>query len=474
MTRDHRFAGETCWNYLPFFGLTDTQRDNLQLEIYHQLILLSLLRMRNVIMKITAGKDLSNRQTLIDTLMNPHPDAATGFRSALEPLKQAIAMEEKKLAPSTMTRFLLTWECERLLLFSGKFHGLKLLLLILEKPPEVGDQNKLMPHLLRTWTDCFCLGSTYFFVGMHPRDPLSEMMQREWQTLNFNSSLQKAEDLLRGSAKFSTRQFWPHFLLGWLQFHNKNYMAAELALDRCIELRPKYSLAYELRGQAILGHALEAPGRRGPGPPTRDVRLGRALDDFRMARNLGATTRLLTGQRGICFSCWSAGNALDELTECAEALGRTPDCLDAYAQAMDLEDDVLEYPFRRNKLEETRSIAEQKAQKDPGNADFQAILAQAFLLLKRHNESFVAANRALVIRADHDRALTVRGAVYFSQGQFDQALDDFNKALKMAARNYLAASGRAGHWRNSGGMKRPGSPSITCCRVRGPARLGLP
>src|SRR5262249_31796800 len=115
MTSDGRFGEPNWWVQLPFDDLTEIQRQDLQLEIYQQFILLSVTRMRSWGTKITAGKDLSTPLILIGALMNPPPRVAAGFQSALEPLIQARIMEEKKLAPSTMARFLLTWEYDRLI-----------------------------------------------------------------------------------------------------------------------------------------------------------------------------------------------------------------------------------------------------------------------------------------------------------------------------------------------------------------------
>ena len=148
---------------------------------------------------------------------------------------------------------------------------------------------------------------------------------------------------------------------------------------------------------------------------------------------------------------WSQGDlfaqlerkAADVLERFAQALGRLPDSLDAYAQAMDMEDEVLEHPFRRDELEETKDLAALKASKDPGKASAHAALAHALLLLKKYDDSLVAATRTLNVDPYQDRALAVRGAVYLERGLFDRAQKDFSAALEKVPGNYLAASGRA-------------------------------
>ena len=230
-------------------------------------------------------------------------------------------------------------------------------------------------------------------------------------------------------------------------FHEKNYVGAELALDHCVELRREYPRAYELRGQAILGHALELLGSdglatSGPGDLAK-ARFKRALENYKTALRKAPNDPITFWSQGDLFVQLERKNALDVLKEYAGALGRSPDCLDAYGRAMDLEDEVLEYAFRRNRLEEARDLAEKRAREDPKNADILAVLAQAYLLLKKPDRSLAVAKRALDVSPHHDRALAVLGTVYLGQGRSDEALECFSEALEKAPSNYLAASGRA-------------------------------
>ena len=441
LTKDGRPAGQEWWAHLPTEDLTSEQRSELELAVYQQLILLGLARMRDGAMKITAGKEFTNNNQMMLALAKPNPEAARGFRSALEPFEQADAMERSKKIAETTTLRMLTWECHRLIDLTDTDVRKKFLLLVGE-PPHVDGLSKLLENS----TDCFFVGSTQFFVGMVPNDPISHMFAYEWRNLDYSTPLPKAEELLRGSTKLATRQFWPHFMLGWLLFHNGNYVAAELALDRCVELRREYPRALELRGQAIVGHALELLRGKLADPvrhPLVEVRLRRAIEDYQTALKKAPDDPMTYWSQGDLFVQLERKNAPDVLERFARALGRSPDSLDAYAQAMDLEDEVLEHPFRRNELEETRDLAISKARKDPSNADVHTGMAHAYLLLKKFDESLVAAKRALDVDPHHDRALAVRGAVYLERGLFDAALRDFNKALEKAPINYLAASGRA-------------------------------
>ena len=200
VTEDGRF-GETRWrDDLPTADLTSEQRRDLEFAIYQQLILLGLTRMRDGAMKITAGKEFSGDFRMLLRLSRPL--AAEGFRSALEPLEQAAALEETWKLPKTTTLRMLIWECHRLIVLTGNDLGKKLRLLV-EEPPEVGNLNEL----LKNQTDSFFLGSTYFFVGMFPNDPISRMFKHEWRRLDYSRPLPKAEELLRSSAKLGTRSF---------------------------------------------------------------------------------------------------------------------------------------------------------------------------------------------------------------------------------------------------------------------------
>ena len=234
-TEDGPVAGQQWWDQLPTTDLTSAQRRELELGIYQQLILLGLTRMRDGAMKITAGKEFSSNIVMMRELTKPNPVAAQGFRSALGPFEQAAALEKTGRLPTTTTLRLLIWECHRLIVLTGDNVAMKFRLLA-EQPPEVGD----LGELLKNQTDGFFVGSTQFFVGMLPNDPISHMIKYEWRKLDYSRPLPKAEELLRSSARLATRQFWPYFQLGWLLFHQGNYAAAELALDHCVELRKEY------------------------------------------------------------------------------------------------------------------------------------------------------------------------------------------------------------------------------------------
>ena len=124
-----------------------------------------------------------------------------------------------------------------------------------------------------------------------------------------------------------------------------------------------------------------------------EVRLRRAIEDYQSALRKAPDDPM---------TYWSQGDLFAQLERkapmCWRDLPRPWDIthsLDAYAQAMDMEDEVLEHPFRRNELEETKDLAALKASKDPGKASAHAALAHALLLLKKYDDSLVAATRTL-------------------------------------------------------------------------------
>ena len=77
--------------------------------------------------------------------------------------------------------------------------------LLVDEPPRVDGLGTLLGNS----TDCFFLGSTQFFVGMVPNDPISHMFAYEWRKLDYSTPLPKAEELLRGSTKLATHVLAP-------------------------------------------------------------------------------------------------------------------------------------------------------------------------------------------------------------------------------------------------------------------------
>jgi tetratricopeptide (TPR) repeat protein len=80
---------------------------------------------------------------------------------------------------------------------------------------------------------------------------------------------------------------------------------------------------------------------------------------------------------------------------------------------------------------------------DPGNVEAWADLAMSELAREHFPEAVAAAERALKLRADHARALAVRGSVSLQERKLNPALADFRRALSGTPENYLAAIGIA-------------------------------
>ena len=71
------------------------------------------------------------------------------------------------------------------------------------------------------------------------------------------------------------------------------------------------------------------------------------------------------------------------------------------------------------------------------------MLAQAYWVLDQPDAALAAAAKVLKENPGEGRALAVRGTVSLQRGQVQEALGDFDAALKQQPTSYLAGAGRA-------------------------------
>jgi tetratricopeptide (TPR) repeat protein len=460
-TRDGRFNGAEWWRRLPDDDLPPLRRRELRQEVYNQLILLALLQLREGIMRMTSREDKvwtmamlrkkrpANRGRglnplggllTLQALLRENRPANQVMRAARDVLRQARALERGEGLPTTTTLRVLERECAFLIqMTTGRMEVQELL-----APPK--NARRTRTDEMNNASDCFIAGSALFFAAMFPDDPMSVLFEaRMGLDLDFARAtrLETAEELLRAGAKLDTGQVWPHFLLGWLLYYRRDYRAAELAFDRCVELRPNYPRGYQFRGQAIMRHALKLRRRGGRSAELARALFLRALDDFEKAQEQAARDPVTFWFYGDLFAQLQ-GEATSVLTQFAHALHQSPRFVDAYARALDLEDDdILHRPIRRNFLDEARGRVEKQIKADPRDADALAVLAHIHLKLKEMDRAFLAAEQTLALRSTHARARAVRGSVYLECGEPTRALEDFQAALNKAPANHLAALGQA-------------------------------
>ena len=102
LTKDGQSTGKGWWERLPTADLTVAQRNEIELAVYQQLILLGLTPHARRGDEDYRRQGVHEQQPDDAVLTQPNPEANRGFRSAIEPFEQAQAMEmAQKIAETT-------------------------------------------------------------------------------------------------------------------------------------------------------------------------------------------------------------------------------------------------------------------------------------------------------------------------------------------------------------------------------------
>jgi serine/threonine protein kinase len=463
------FRGPRWWQCSLTEELSDEQARQFYENIYYQLVLLSLLHAREGLMLKTA-----TAWNLV--VEKENPKAARAFELALEHARQARALEQAlAISPTTTIRIL-----EREFPLLTKWARGETTFVTLLATPANAHRTPL--HEMNNPADSFIVGSALFFAGKFQDDRMSQVLSgRLKNDLDFDTPLESAEELLRAGAKLESRQIWPHFLLGWLLYDRENYSAAELAFDLCVALRPNYPRGYQHRGLAIVRHALQLLESHndlsGAGKDRKDDRgknkrdrhgrrkalMGVAKELFVRARRDFRQGRLLAEHDPVTY--WLEGDVLYILEDFAEkqekgsaelkfegfaeeqerfrADLKHATVVQAYARALDLEYNIRRHTIRRNFLNVACKQIQARIKGQPKNALAYTVLAQAYYNVDRNLEARSLIQKAMKIDPNLPRAQALRGIISLDGRRYDDALRDFEAALRTDPELYLAALGRA-------------------------------
>jgi tetratricopeptide (TPR) repeat protein len=448
------------WKQLPVqaLHLQKSQVAQLQQDVYQQLILLAAMRAKPAALNMTAS-----------------PDAP--IRAAREALQQA-----DRFQPSAGAA-VVDWFCRM----------------------RLGERD--LPPLPepKTGTDYFLLGIAHFWIAQFADTPLGGMVLAgapRQSGIDLDAPAESAIRLLRTASNLNPQQYWHNFTLAWalstmgeraagmsaaplassaapqsVAVESKSgggglsdsissflspkkqtapqadpsqqyFRDAELALNTCVALRPRFPVGYELRGRVMILEALglrrlaartEAADERANLLRWADKFQVQGLNDFDQAVRLDPNNPDTHWARGHCY----------------ELLAMIPEALADYGFALE-----SDQPMKRITGQTWLGIAD-KFLTDLSHSDQQHDKASvlgllALLSLVRHQggdaqqstqllqQALDTANKALQLQSEEPRALTVRGTARLERGDFDKALQDFDDALKQKdRRNYLALIGRA-------------------------------
>jgi serine/threonine protein kinase len=426
------FRGQAWWQSALTDDLNAEQAHQFHKDIDYQLVVLSLLHARQGLMLKTASPAAFIQKNL---------QAAQAFDTALEHVRQARFLERTQgISPTTTLRIL---DREFPLLAKWARGEISLLGLYQARPAKV---YRTPLHEMNNPSDSFIVGSALFFAGKYKDDLMSNILRGRLNgDLDFDTPLDSAAELLRAGAKLESRQVWPIFLLGWLLYDRENYSAAELAFDRCVQLRPNYPRGYQHRGLAIVRHALQL--RKNRGQEVKGEGLAGVVQElFRRAHNNFKEGRLLAEHDPVTY--WLEGDLLfilEDFPDDREKFRRElklRDYVEAYARALDLEHEVRRHTIRRNFLIQACRQIQIRIKQQPNDALACTVLAQGYYNLDRKDAGSML-QRALKIDPELPRALALRGTISLNGQQLKDALRDFDAALNSDPELYLAALGRA-------------------------------
>ena len=371
------------WEHLPAKPLSALQHDNLQEEVFRQLLFLAAMRAKHGLMNLLA------------------PDNAPNYRAALAALAAA-----NRWKPSESARMLAVF-CH---------FGL-------------GEAiSKQVPLEPKSFADFYFLGIMNFWVALMPNDPTSQFFLKGITAADFSNALEKSEQFLRRAASAEPRHYWTYFWLGWNRLAVQDYSAAELAFDSCIALKPDYSLGYAYRGYSLL---MESRTTEDPG--IRSELQKRGFDDLARARSIEPSNPEFA---------WRAGEALDYIGDTRAALQADLRAV-ALEEPLETWAGRRVYGDKQAYLTHMFDVAKEKTGSDPRNADAWTALAAAAWQLNKLDDADQAAEEALKYSAGQPVALAVRGNVALLRQKFDAALADFHAALVKEPRLWWAAYGEA-------------------------------
>jgi tetratricopeptide (TPR) repeat protein len=289
-------------------------------------------------------------------------------------------------------------------------------------------------------------------------DPLIRTFLRHGPALGLDLKEPQAtaSRLLHRAAELEPRHYWTHIWLAWSYRAAGQWRASEMALAKCIELRPAYGFAYAerarmrmyLRFQALedakffkdlesapqLGEELKKQARQKGEPFPQLVKEleTRALEDLEKA---------MTIDLGEFHSHWIAA-------EIFGALERWPEALQERARAVELEAPMRTPDGRFIERNSRYSGAIKQLMQGwtknlPDDAEAWSVLALASWALDQDRDALEAAGKVLALAPQHPRALAVRGAVALKQGKAAAALPDLEAALRGQPMSYLAGAALA-------------------------------
>jgi tetratricopeptide (TPR) repeat protein len=380
---------DSWWQSLPNADLRPEQAAKLERDAAHQLLLFSLLTIKD-------GKDDKSKRS---------GDTTT---RTLDLLKLHAAYRQAKGLPESMTGRILEGYC-----YASQFRFDKIRRLNGSEPESA--------------SDCYFIGIAMFWAAQQPDDWISRAVTLTFPLLgvSIGEPKQTAERLLRRAVADDSAHYWSHFWLGWCLIGQADLAGSELAFSSCVTLRPEEGLAYAERARVLAFSAARAKDG-----PVRDGLVRRATADADRA------TRFSPGDWYVQHLLIHTFVVMQKQREASAAAGRLlelitlPHLLPTRSRA---EQESL--------LKELALIIDFRDPVDPGET--QSLLALVCVFMKKDDEALRRVDQAEKLNGNRTRIHLVRGIVSLRRKEIDYALSEFDAALRETPGAFLATAGRA-------------------------------
>jgi tetratricopeptide (TPR) repeat protein len=430
------FEEEEWWKHLPDADLTEAQRGELREEVYHQLILLAIIRAKR-------GGQLF-----------PRPAAAPFFESGLEAVTAANRYRPDSYAARRLEA--------GLLFLLGRGDEIK--------PFAVQEPRTAADHYFLAMTE---LGIAIGF-GLGDSGPVAQQLVfRQLVAMaggDVQDPLGAAVTHFRLAADLRPRHYWAHCWLGYSLRRTGQFEAAELAYDTCIALRPEYLTGYHSRAATLLQQRARATD-----PRVRDRLLKRALADLTRAIDLDPHRARSRAYRGFAYlQSGEVDRALADFNEAirldpkdaegfrgrAAAYGRKGDPdrgLADFAEAVRVDpDDPYVYNERAHVFFDRGDYARATAdyteaiRRDPTEPGFRR--NRGWVRYLQGDTGGAVADYTEVIRlgAKDAEPFRGRGLAYAARKDHDRAIADFTRALQLAPDDAVTYANRAAAYEAKG------------------------
>jgi tRNA A-37 threonylcarbamoyl transferase component Bud32/cytochrome c-type biogenesis protein CcmH/NrfG len=326
------------WRQPLLADLTDQQKSDLNREVYRLLLLLATMHVRQGLESYRVRLGLTQ-------------EVGDAARSASSVLARCRDMENAGLLNPSLSAGILERGAKKLTTLPKS--ALTLLYRIQKQP--ASDRPYVLPVRFANEVDCFFIGNTHHFLGMHPNDMTARVLRYLGpDDFDYLNPLETGERLLRQAVVADPRDYWAWSVLGGIFRESKDWAAAEVAFSSCVTLRPDYSRGYELRCLVLVHRALQTDKSI-----VRQELIRQAERDFQSAA--------LKGPHDPA-TYWVRGD-MDRLQEKYRA------AVDSYAHALVLGDQLQQHFSFRNRLTDVQKATRKLLAKDPRDVDALALEA---------------------------------------------------------------------------------------------------